>query len=188
MSDIQAVCSRKYRAVHTSGTRDTTEIKWIVLHSEEAVTAESAATWFANPKSGGSAHLCVDDTICYRTLNNEDIPWGSASAFNANSDGFHIEQAGFARWSSIAWMLHRKTIQRAAYKTALHCRAFDVPVQFVTADGLPAKAGITTHAEITKASKRLNPGGSYDHTDPGVFWPRRYFMRQVRRYYEEANV
>lgn len=187
---IEANCDRTYHAAHSSGTRANSEVHWVVLHSEEAGTALSAAIWFTNPQSGGSAHLCVDDDICYRTLRNDEIPWGSVSSFRANTHGFHIEQAGFAKWAAVTWLLHRRTIQRAAYKTALHCRLFDIPVQWVPADQLPTKHGITTHAEVTKASKRLDPNHAsrYDHTDPGLFWPRRYFMRQVRGYYAQLSV
>jgi hypothetical protein len=62
-------CSREfYKAAHSSGTRRLREIIWIVLHDEEAATARAAAAWFQNPRSGGSAHLCVDDNECYRCL------------------------------------------------------------------------------------------------------------------------
>jgi len=185
--NIEAVCDRSYHASRSSGVRDTRIIKWVVLHSEEASTARSAATWFAiteppPPKGNGpagSAHLCVDDTICYRTLRNEEIPW---AAPGANVYGFHIEQAGFARWAAGTWLLHRDTLRRAAYKTAVHLIAFDLPPVFLRADALKAgKKGVTTHAECTKAF-----GG--DHTDPGLFWPRRYFMRLVNAYYGDLLV
>ena len=44
---------------------------------------------------------------------------------------------------------------------------------------------VTTHAEVTKASKRLDPAHAwwYTHTDPGPLWPRRLFMRLVRQYH-----
>ncbi len=175
---IESVCSRKYNAVRTSGTRKLSEVNLIVLHDEEADTAESAARFFTLPEAQGSAHLCVDDEICYRTLNNTDIPW---AAPGANEQGFHIEQAGFAKWSAVIWTSHRNTLRRAAYKTALHCHLFGIPVQFVLAAGLKRGVpGITTHAECTKAF-----GG--DHTDPGPFWPRRLFMRYVRSYYTEIT-
>lgn len=176
---ISANCSRKYHAAHDSGTRPLDRIRWIVLHDEEASTAESAAQWFANPDSRGSAHLCVDDLICYRTLDNVDIPW---AAQGANEQGFHIEQAGFARWSLAIWKTHRQTLRRAAYKAAFHCHAFGIPPTFRFARDLKlGYKGITTHAECTKAF-----GGS--HTDPGPFWPRRYFMSLVRSYYADLSV
>ena len=183
--NIETACDRTYHASRTSGVRDTTIIRWIVLHDEEADTALSAAQWFANPRlpsqggPSGSAHLCVDDTICYRTLRNEEIPW---AAPGANMYGFHIEQAGFAKWSAVVWKKHRLTLQRAAYKTALHCVVFDLPPVFLWADALKAgNKGITTHAECTKAF-----GGT--HSDPGPAWPRRLFMRYVNDYYGDMLV
>jgi hypothetical protein len=190
MTDVTARCSRKFHASRSSGSRDPMAVRWIVLHSEEASTAESAARYFTTMAAGGSAHLCVDDTICYRTLRNEEVPWGAASSFNANYHGFHIEQAGFARWGSAAWLRHRETIRRAAYKTALHCHLLGVPVRWVFATQLPQLDGITSHNEISMASRRLDPAHAsrYTHTDPGLFYPRRWFMGQVRRYADELAV
>jgi hypothetical protein len=187
---VEAVCSRQFHAFHSSGTRPLGDVRWIVLHDEEAPTALSAARYFTLPVSGGSAHLCVDDGICYRCLDNEQVPWGAASApqISANSRGFHIEQAGYARWSAVVWAQHRQTLRRAAYKTALHCRLFGIPPVWVDADAIASRlaGGVTTHAEISKASRRLDPGNAarYSHSDPGPFWPRRTFMGYVRAYYE----
>src|SRR5438270_4165012 len=175
-------CSREFLpAAHTSGERLNSDVYWIVLHDEEAPTARSAAEYFRSIQSGGSAHLCVDDKECYRCLANAQIPWGAASCIGANTHGFHIEQAGYAKWSAVVWRKHYRTLDRAAYKTAVHCKVFAIPVQFVSAAELPGKRGITTHAEITKASKRLEPAHAwwYTHLDPGVLWPRRRFMRRV---------
>jgi len=154
------------------------QISLIVLHDEEAPTARAAAAWFANPESGGSAHLCVDDVECYRTLPNTAVPWGAPGA---NTQGFHIEQAGYARWSAVVWRSHMGTLRRAAFKTAYHCRLFGVPPRFVKADGLrKGLRGVTTHAECSKAF-----GGT--HTDPGPCWPRPLFMALVRKYHRELE-
>jgi hypothetical protein len=175
---ITAKCDRTFRAVKTQGTRDPTNVIWIVLHDEEASTAESAARFFTTPQAGGSAHLCVDDTICYRTLENVDIAEGAPGA---NAHGFHIEQAGFAAWSLVMWTKHLRTLERAAYKTALHCVVFHIPPVFVSASELQkTRPGVTTHREVTKA---FGPSGG--HTDPGLFWPRRRFMRLVREFHAE---
>lgn len=172
---IGANCRREFTARRHSGRRPLEEIRWIVLHSTEGATARGAATWFANPSSQGSAHLCLDDFECYRTLANELVPWG---ARGANYRGFHIEQAGYARWSRLVWSRsHRRLLERAAYKTALHCRRFGIPPYFVTATELRAGLyGVTTHNECTRAF-----GGT--HWDPGRGWPRRLFMRRVRHHY-----
>ncbi len=198
-AEIKAPCDRTYHASRSSGVRDPSVINLVGIHSEEAATAESAAAWFANPEPppprgngpAGSAHLCVDDTICYRTLRDTEIPWAAASALSANLHGIHIEMAGFARWNGVLWLLHRATIQRAAYKTAEACARHGIPVRFLFADDLVAgrRTGITTHAQITKASKRLDPAHAdrYDHTDPGIFFPRRYFMRLTRGYFADLG-
>jgi hypothetical protein len=73
-------------------------------------------------------------------------------------------------------------LQRAAYKAALHCEVFNITPAFRTAEELKrGMSGITTHAEVTKA---FGPKGG--HTDPGLFWPRRLFMRYVRDFYAEG--
>jgi hypothetical protein len=184
VTDYTAPCDRSYRAIRSDGPR--VQVKWIVLHDEEAPTALSAARYFTNPHAAGSAHLCVDDDYCFRCLNNTDVPWAAASSFGANTYGFHIEQAGYASWASALWLRHRETLHRAAYKTALHCRAFDVPPVWVPASQLPAKFGVTTHREVSAASRRLDPRNAarYSHSDPGLLWPRRLFMRYVRDEYD----
>jgi hypothetical protein len=197
--NIDESCSRQYHASRSSGTRSPKVVEWIVIHDEEASTAESAARYFSNPAPpppegngpAGSAHLCVDDEHCFRTLDNTEIPWGASSSFGANTYGFHIEQAGYGRWPTAVWRSHFRQLRRVAYKTALHCHYFNIPPYFVGRDGLLAgRRGVTTHREITYASKKQDPAHAwkYDHTDPGLFWPRFYFMRLVRQYYAELNV
>jgi hypothetical protein len=180
MDPIKAVCKRDhFPADKTSGFRKEEEIRWIVLHSTEGGTADSVARWFQNPDSGGSTHLVVDDDECQRCLNNNQVSWG---AKGANRYGFHIEQCGFAKWVRDEWLLHEKTLRRAAYKTALHCKKFGIPPVFRTAAGLKAgKKGITTHVECSAAF-----GGS--HWDPGKGWPRDLFMRWVKMYLAEMEV
>ena len=180
MTDFQPIdsaCKRDfYKAYHTSGTRPLSKVTLIVWHDEEAPSARGAAAYFQTKQSGGSAHLCVDDNECYRCLANEDIPWGAPGA---NEQGFHIEQAGYAKWSAVIWKKHLNTLRRCAYKTALHCKLFGIPTQFLKAADLSAgKHGITTHREVSKAF-----GGT--HTDPGPFYPVPVVMWFVRRYYKQ---
>lgn len=177
---VSANCDTRFTAAYHGGIRAPADtVKWIVLHDEEASSAESAARYFTTKAAKGSAHLCVDDSECFRCLPNKVIAYGAPGA---NERGFHIEQAGFGKWSLTTWLLHRQTLRRAAYKTAYHCALFNIPPSFVFASGLAlGKPGVTTHAECSKAF-----GG--DHTDPGLFWPRRTFMGYVREYYAQLNV
>jgi hypothetical protein len=173
---LTANCSTRYKATKQSGTRPLSAIKWIVMHSTEGGTALGAAAWFQNPDSQGSAHVCLDDRICYRTLEDNRVPWG---ARGANYGGWHVEQAGYARWTSLIWSsTHRRTLERAAYKAALRCRWYGIPPYFIGAKDLKAgKRGVTTHNECSKAF-----GGS--HWDPGFGWPRLYFMNRLRHHYK----
>jgi hypothetical protein len=169
------------QAYHNSGKRNVNQIELIVLHDTEGGTAHGVATYFASAKSGGSAHLVVDDNECWRCLANDVIAWGAPGA---NTNGFHIEQCGYAGWSQNEWIVHSKTLLRAAYKTAFHCHKFGIPPVFVEAAGLKAgKKGVTTHAQVSLAF----PNSEGNHTDPGSNWPRAYFMGAVRRYYKQLT-
>ena len=149
-----------------------------MLHSTEGGTAASVARYFQSSRARGSAHLVVDDYECQRCLPNSAVPW---AAPGANYAGFHIEQCGFAKWSSEEWRSHRATLQRAAYKTALYCSNFGIPPVFRKAADLKARRpGITTHVECSEAF-----GGT--HWDPGPGWPRSLFMTLVRRYLKEIE-
>jgi len=159
---IAAACSRRYTASRQSGRRSLAQIGLIVIHCTESNSAQSSAEWFENRRAGGSAHLVVDDVECYRTLDDDVIPWG---AKGANTRGFHIEIAGWAGWSRTDWMKHEQALRRAAYKAAVHAKKFDIPIRWLTQDQLGAgQKGFATHAMCTRAF-----GGT--HTDPGSHCP-----------------
>ncbi len=180
MSDpLSATCSRQYTAVRNSGTRPLSAIKWIVLHSTEGATASSAAAWFANPASEGSAHLVVDNDTCYRTLTNEMVPWAAPMA---NTNGFHIEQAGYAAWTRSEWAVNDQTVRRAAYKAALHAKLFDIPLRWVGPVGLRlGRKGITTHRDISYAWPIQARAAGF-HTDPGTEYPKDKFLAYAKGY------
>lgn len=181
--DITAPCSTEFRAAHNSGER-TKPILWVVLHATEGGTARSVARYFATPKNDqtvGSANIVVDDQECYRTLDDDIVPW---AAPGTNEQGWHVEQCGFTRWTLATWMLHRRTIRRAAYKAAIRCRDRHIPARWITAAEIrQGVRGVCTHADVTKAFPKLGA-----HTDPGPGYPRRYFMRQLRTYLEEVSL
>jgi hypothetical protein len=176
---IAATCRRRFTAVHNSGTRPLSRITHIVLHSTEGGTAAGAATWFANPDSAGSAHLCVDDRECYRTLDDARIPFGAPGV---NTDGFHIEHAGFAIWDRQKWMSHEQTLRRGAFKAAFHAVKFGVPLRLLTANDLShGRSGFVTHATVSQA---FTPGG---HTDPGHGFPLDHYMELVKQFAREIQ-
>lgn len=107
MDPIKARCHIRW-AKHDSGPRKASQIKWIVLHSTEGGTAESVAAFFAGGAQA-STQLVVDDNECYRMVRDLVIPWGAPGA---NTNGLHIEQCGFARWTRDEWLAHRPMLRR----------------------------------------------------------------------------
>jgi hypothetical protein len=175
---IEAGCSRQYTAVRQSGKRSVSQIGLIVIHCTQSNSARSSAQWFENSRAQGSAHLVVDEFECFRTLDNDVIPWG---AKGANTRGFHIEIAGWAEWNRDDWMKRSQALRRAAYKAAVHAVKFGVPIRWLTHDEARAgKKGFVTHAVCTKAF-----GGT--HTDPGRHCPTDDLLAWATEYAEQIS-
>jgi N-acetylmuramoyl-L-alanine amidase len=172
---ISRSCSRRYTAAHNSGRRRLSAIRLLVVHCTQGSTARGAAAWFANPRSQGSAHLCVDGAECYRTLAPSVIPWAAAGC---NGSGWHLELAGFAEWSRAQWLAHRSTLNRGAFKIAWHADAFGIPLRLLTPAQVRAGAqGLITHKIASSVY-----GGS--HWDPGPNFPMDVFLKAARHYRE----
>ncbi len=187
---FQHTCRATYPAYHHGGERMQASIRYIVLHSTEGATAQGAAEWFLNPASGGSANIAVDDTICYRCLGDNVIPWAAPPL---NTHGFHIEQAGFAAWTRAEWLAHLPTIERAAYKAALRCKWYKIPVRLLDPVTLekdfggpviggvpehpgPLAGGIVTHLVIDATYHES------DHHDPGPDYPMDVFLEKLNEF------
>lgn len=180
MSDaITAPANGSIRAAHDSGPRIRENIKLVVLHSTEGGTAHSNAEWFANPRSEGSANMVVDDDTSYRTLPDLTVPWACPGA---NVSGWSIEHAGFAHWTRKEWLKHPKMLKRSAYKTALRCRQYEIPVRWVGPIGIRfGRKGITSHRAVSYAYPILARAAGF-HTDPGLGFPRDVYLGYVRLY------
>jgi hypothetical protein len=178
-------CRSGYPAFHHDGNRQPSSIRYIVLHSTQSGSALSTARYFTTPAAAGSSNLVVDDLRCYRTLADHVIPWGAPPL---NTLGFHIEQAGYADWSRWRWLLHRNTIRRCAYKAALRCKWYRIPLKVLTAEQLkvdygetfegqhqpgPLHGGVVTHATVSQAF------GLSDHHDPGAGYPVDVFAKYL---------
>jgi hypothetical protein len=180
--EITESCSKRFHARQVQGTRPLSDVRLIVMHVAENPSAESVAADFSTTTRQSSAHLVVDDDMCFRCLANDEIPM---AAPGANTVGFHIEQAGFAAWTAADWDAHLDTIKRAAYKAAYHCKHFGIPVTWLEAAELEANAsGISDHFLVNQMAKRLMLAGDHSHTCPGTTWPRKTFMKWTRHYHE----
>lgn len=180
----RAPASTVYTAAHNSGQRLLAKIRNVCVHSTEGDTAAGAAGWFQNPKSEGSANMCVDNDIAYRTLNDDLIPW---AAPGLNEQGWHLEMAGYAHWTRAEWLKHSAELKRGAYKAALRCNAYKIPVRWVGPIGLRlGRAGLTTHRDVSYAWPILARAAGF-HTDPGKGFPRDVFLSLVHLYLAELS-
>ncbi len=177
---IKAAGITTYKAVHFSGYRDPEIIRYIGIHCTQAYPGLGSAMWFANPASSGSAHMIVDDDHSYKTLPDTAVPWAAPPI---NSTGWHIEFAGYAGWPKETWMTHKPMLDRGAYKIALRCHWYDIPVRQLGVLGLRLhRKGLVYHSTVSKAY------GLSDHSDPGPGFPMAYVMDKAKFYLAELAV
>ena len=173
---IGASCLTEFRAIRSSGTRPLSAIRLIVVHCTESDSARGSARWFTNPDCKGSAHVIVDDRECYRTLDDDVIPW---AAPGANKMGWHLELTGWARWNRQQWLSHAETLRRGAHKAAMRAARFGIPVRMLSeAELRRGHKGFVTHVMCTRVF-----GGS--HTDPGPNCPLGQFMQWAQEFAAE---
>lgn len=179
MMTLKGPCNFTYHAANHSGPRDTSKLKWVVIHSAESTNAAGVAVYFSRESTEASTHLAVDDTSCFRMLADSITPWGASGA---NYNGLHIEICGYARWTLKEWMTHAMMLNRAAYRTAVWCNRYNIPPRWVGPIGLRlGRKGITTHVDVNKAFKK----GS--HWDPGPNFPKEWFLGRVKAYLKEIK-
>ena len=175
MADVRRLYTIRhdYTALRTSGTRELSRIRLIVLHSAEALSAEAVGRWFADPRAQGSAHFGVDQDSIQRYLPLRAVPWGAPGV---NSDGVHIEQCGYARWTRDGWLRRDEMLDRVAWLMAVLARRLDIPLRSLSDEELRrGERGVTTHRQCT-----LVYGGT--HTDPGAGYPLDWVLARARHY------
>lgn len=178
---VKSSCSRTFTAFHHSGPRPRNPVG-VTWHCTQSSTALSAASWFANPRSAGSAQLCVDDKICYRTLLDGMIPW---AAPGTNVSHVHVEMAGFVDWTLQQWLSHETMLKRAAYKTAVQARDRGFWVKWLGVDDLRNGnfKGITDHWAVSHAfglSSHRDPRRTWE--SPAFTYPREHLLDLTKHY------
>ncbi len=173
LSDLEALaatCSTEFTAHNHAGKRDTSTLRWIVVHDTEGDTARGAASWFSQTTpisegGPGSTQIVVGEDGCYRTLSDDVVPYGAGG--HANAIGLHVELAGHSSLTRDQWLARSATLRRAAAWLATWSSAYGIPLTFVDAAGLlRGESGVTTHAEVSKAFP-----SDTNHTDPGKNFP-----------------
>lgn len=161
------------------GAADNKPIHRVVIHSTVSPCvpggARAIARYFRSDQARGSAHYVVDPAEVVQVV------WDSVVAYHAppNQHSIGVELCDYpTNTNKLRWKgaNHRAMLDRAAVLTAQLCVAYGVPIRYRTAAQLRAgRHGITTHREVSLAF------GQSTHWDPGA-WPRRRFLRKVRRY------
>lgn len=159
-----------------SGTNNK-PIRRIVIHSTVSPCVEGqarrTAAYFRHPSARGSAHYCVDPGEVIQSA------WDSVVCWHAppNQHSLGIEMCEYPSTNVKRWddRPHQQLLERTARLTAELCLAYGVPTKFRRPWQLRlGMGGITTHNFVSKA------WGQSTHWDPGA-WPRRKFMRLVRK-------
>lgn len=186
-------------AAHTSAGSNKPILR-IVIHATVSPCvpggAQSIAEYFRSPKAGGSAHYVVDPDEVVQVVYDGVVAWHAPP--NPHSLGIEMcdmpSSTSLDHWKSsdpqhatrknpLRWLEknHRRMLRRTARLTAELCLAYDVPPRFLSPAQLQAgQHGITTHANVSQAFHEST------HWDPGV-WPKRAFMREVRRQIAKAT-
>lgn len=169
------------KARHFNKLSTRRRVRLVVLHSMEApekgTTAEAVARYFATTDRRASAHVCVDNNSIVQCVFDNDVAF---AAPGANSDGIHIEMAGYARQTREEWLDPYSTmvIENAANVAAQYCLKFGLPVTTLADEQLlKGAAGIVSHDQVSRVYRRST------HTDPGKGFPWDHFMARVKHYY-----
>jgi hypothetical protein len=129
-----------------AGARVTT----VVLHTAQgARTYQDLGAWFANPASGVSSHVGIDDTP--GTVGEYVSPSGKAwTASAANPWSVQAELCAFAEWDIAEWNRHPAMLENTAAWVAEESARFGIPIlRLGPADAQdPGTAGVCQHADL----------------------------------------
>lgn len=157
----------------------------VVIHSAvmdcEPGAARLLAEWNTNGTTGGSWHYAVDPAEVVQCSFDSYVchhapPNGHSIGIEMADRADHEPKRNI--WTMTRWARprQRRMLRRTAWLTAELCLAYDLPLVLMSPEALRAgRKGIVTHATVTAAF------GQSTHTDPRT-WPKRRFMRLVRRH------
>jgi hypothetical protein len=148
-------------------------VRWVIVHTAEgATTAAGLGSFFANPASGVSSHVGIDDHEIVQYVDYSQTAWAALDA-NPNSD--QAELCAFAAWDRATWLTHPGMLENTAQWIADRCRARGIPAVKIDGNGVHARRpGVCGHIDITNGL-----GGT--HTDPGGSFPWDVVMARVQQ-------
>ena len=143
-------------------SRGGTRVRLVVLHTAEgARTYQELGNFFANPSSGVSSHVGIDDTagVC-----GEYVPPGMKAWTQANANPYSVaaELCAFASWSPAEWNNHPNMLSNTAAWIAEECGRFGIPlVRLNASQAQGGQAGVCQHVDLGTA------GGNHWDCGPG---------------------
>ena len=133
-------------------------VRLVVLHTAEgARTYRELGNFFANPASGVSSHVGIDDTAGevgeYVTADKKAWTQG-----NANPYSVAAELCAFAEWDVAEWDRHPAMLVNCAEWIAEECGRFGIPIRRLSAgEAQGGAAGVCQHVDLGAAG-----GGHWD--------------------------
>jgi hypothetical protein len=146
-------------------SRGGTKVTTIVLHTAEgARTIQSLGSFFANPSSGVSSHVGIDDTpnTVGEYVRRDGNAWTAA---NANRWSVQAELCAFASWDSAEWNRHPNMLANCAAWIAEEAAIFGIPIVGLSSSQAQNSAtpGVCQHIDLGSM------GGG--HVDCGPAFP-----------------
>ena len=139
-------------------------IRLLVIHTAEgSKTYQSLGNYFANPSSGVSSHIGIDDTLgtVGEYVHRSAKAW---TACNANPVAVQAELCAFAAWSPSEWNNHPNMLANCAQWLAEEAAASNIPLVRLTPSQAQSNGrGVCGHMDL----------GTWgcNHSDPGVSFP-----------------
>jgi hypothetical protein len=143
-------------------------IDYVVIHDIEG-SAESAVSWFQNPKAGTSSHYVVSSLSgkIWQMVKERDVAWHAGNR-DINRRSVGIEHEGFAGRPGFFNPIEYETSARLVREITTR---YKIPRD---------RTHIISHAEVPHPTKPGLFGGASRHTDPGPYWDWNQFMTLVR--------
>jgi hypothetical protein len=139
-------------------------VRLVVIHTAEGSrTIESLGAFFANPASGVSSHVGIDDTpnTVGEYVRRDYKAWTAA---NFNPVAVQAELCAFAAWTPAEWNTHPTMLENCARWIAEECAAFGIPIRRLSpAEAQSGGYGVCQHVD-------LGTGGG-NHSDCGPGFP-----------------
>jgi hypothetical protein len=175
----------------TNASRGPGDIERIIVHTAEIgetrKSAESIANFFKNipasapPSQRVSAHYTVDNDSVVQCVKDQDIAY---HAMGDNEQSLGYELSGFAGQSFAQWRddYSRKVIDKAAVQMAADCKAYSIPVRWLTNAQLKARErGFATHKQVSDLF------GQGIRSDPGAQFPDDLLLRRIQFHMGELS-